>query len=584
MPRRWFPIVLLGALALLQFNWASAIAQTSGAAGQTGPGTVPLASGAAGARVTAVEVQLRRSGGNATRDEALSSVLRSSLSPLVGRGFSQVEVERRLAPLRARMGTGSIGWRLLGDGPDGSVILRVDLDTSLADLPPDAATGLLSDAGEGFPVLWRDSRSLLMSPVSGGFGLYSDGNPWFGQPSLFNNRNPLARQLPGGRATWTEGYVEAGLAGATQQGFLPLYLFGEFSVLSSWSLGQDIFRDDPRSVTGIERAYAGFTWVEPDTGHSLTLSAGRQVFTLNDGFLINQVKGSTNAGGRAALYLGPRLRNEFSTILHAKADDWTFQAFYIDPDEITAVDSRTTFLGANLKRDITDRFSLDASFITIPQSNSNLANPQGLKLSREGIRTVAAHALWREALAVPGFWLEGEVAHQSSDEFDMSAWAGYGLIGYHARELPWRPSLSYRYAEFSGDDPSTRRYERFDSLLSTGLGIWLQGINFGKLTSNSNLVTHRVQFNVAPRPDLNVTFDYHLLRAAETQNAGGNPALATLRSSDLGQEFSLSARWSLTRQLYLQCVASIALPGKALSDIGADRPWTTLQASLYWTL
>lgn len=133
-------------------------------------------------------------------------------------------------------------------------------------------------------------------------------------------------------------------------------------------------------------------------------------------------------------------------------------------------------------------------------------------------------------------------------------------------------------------DPNTRRHERFDPLLSTGLGIWLQGLNFGKMTSNANLQTHRWQFNVAPREGLNLTFDWHVLRAPELYNAGGNPAISTLRSHDIGQEFTLSARWSITRHVYLQSFVSTALPGQALREIGADRPWTTLQASVYWSL
>ena len=166
----------------------------------------------------------------------------------------------------------------------------------------------------------------------------------------------------------------------------------------------------------------------------------------------------------------------------------------------------------------------------------------------------------------------------------MSAWAAYGTLGYIARDLPWTPSLSYRYAHFSGDDTATTRYERFDPFLSTGLGIWLQGISFGKLTSNSNLASHRVQLNVAPIETLNVTFDYHSLRVPELNNLGSNPALATLTSHELGDEFTLSSRWAINRNLYLQGVASYAVPGKALLDIGATDDWATFQLSLYWGL
>lgn len=551
---------------------------------QSGPGTLPLSDRADGARLDEVKVSIRRSGGNSARDSAIEASVNSALSALVGRSFNRLEIERRLSASRMRMGPGGISWRLLEQGPGQGLILLVEIDTTVGDGVPGAATGLLSPDGSGFPVLYRDERSLVTSVIGGGLGLYSDSNPWFGRPSLFNGRNPLAGNLPGNRATWNEGYLEYGQAAAIQIGNVPLYLYGMLTGMTTWSLGQDIFRDDARSITGIERGYAGLLYVDPQSGDHVNLSAGRQTFTLNDGFLINMVKGSANAGPRGASYLGPRLANDFSVLFSTGIDDWTFRAFYIDPNELGRLESDSTFLGANLRYDLTSNLSVDATYIGIPESKSSYANPYGVILPREGLRTAAGHVLMRNALDVPGLWGEAELAHQSHEQFDMSAWAGYGLVGYRANDWPLLPSLSYRYARFSGDDPNTRRYERFDPLLSTGLGIWLQGLNFGKVTSNSNLETHRVQANVNPQPGLNFTLDWHVLRTPERYNAGGNPALTMLKSSDIGQEFTLSARWSITRTVFFQSFVSVAVPGRALRDIGADRPWTTIQASLYWSL
>ena len=166
----------------------------------------------------------------------------------------------------------------------------------------------------------------------------------------------------------------------------------------------------------------------------------------------------------------------------------------------------------------------------------------------------------------------------------MSAWAGYGTIGYIARQAKWTPSISYRYAAFSGDDPNTKTFERWDPLLSTGLGTWLPGVSFGKIVSNSNLANHRVQLNLVPVETLNVTFDYNKFVVLQPDDPNASRVPGTLSSSDLGQEFTLSARWAINMNLYLQGVASYALPGEALRDIGADRPWSTLQLSLYWGL
>ena len=72
--------------------------------------------------------------------------------------------------------------------------------------------------------------------------------------------------------------------------------------------------------------------------------------------------------------------------------------------------------------------------------------------------------------------------------------------------------------------------------------------------------------------------------APQLNNLGGNPALSVLTSHDLGQEFTLTGRWAINKTYYLQALGSVAVPGKALRDVGATTPWTTLQASLYWVL
>jgi hypothetical protein len=90
--------------------------------------------------------------------------------------------------------------------------------------------------------------------------------------------------------------------------------------------------------------------------------------------------------------------------------------------------------------------------------------------------------------------------------------------------------------------------------------------------------------NVVPIETMNVTFDYHKLMAPELNNLGSNPALSKLISHDIGQELTLSARWAINGNLYLQGLASYAIPGDALCDIGADKSWSTFQLSLYWSI
>jgi hypothetical protein len=185
---------------------------------------------------------------------------------------------------------------------------------------------------------------------------------------------------------------------------------------------------------------------------------------------------------------------------------------------------------------------------------------------------------------VPGLWLESEMAHQTNANFPMSAWAGYGLIGYLAQDLPWTPSISYRFAAFTGDNPATAAYERFDTLYSAGLDEWLQGITSNKVLSQANRQTHRIRLNVNPTESTSLTLDWYLHRAGQLNNRGGNPALSQLASDDLGQEWQFVLRTPLSQHLCFVAVASIALPGAAIraAAAGPVKPWSTLQAQLFW--
>jgi hypothetical protein len=547
------------------------------------PGILLLSEQADGASVENVSVRLGKSGGSPDRDREALQFVQGNASALEGQPFDSLEIRSLVARLESSGAVSRVSYRLLPGTSVSSIRIALTVDAKSAEKEEAFPKGVLTGEIADFPVFYQDGRSLVTAIIAGGVGVYSDSNSWFGQPFLFNQFSPIAGDLPGKRSSWTEGSLEVGAGFATQIGDMPLYAFGALTGMKTWSVGQDIFRDDNRNFDAIEKAYAGLLYADASSRNKARMSIGRQTFTLNDGFLVNMVKGSGNAGVRGASYLGPRLTNDFSVLADGRFGAWGFSLFYIDPNELELVESGSTFLGINGKYSFNQDVAVDATFITIPESRSTFANPHGLVLEREGLNTIAGHLKWRN-LGIDGLWAEAEAAYQFHPDYAMSAWAAYGTLGYIARDLPWTPSLSYRYAHFSGDDPATTRYERFDPLLSTGLGIWLQGLSFGKLTSNSNLETHRVQLNVAPLETLNVTFDYHSLRAPELNNLGSNPALATLTSDDLGDEFTLSARWAINRNLYLQGVASYAVPGKALRNIGATDDWATFQLSLYWGL
>jgi hypothetical protein len=231
---------------------------------QAPQGGIPLPALTEGSVIAEARVTLTNDGGNPSRGRAAAARLRESLRDLKGRAFSRGLVERRLATARVRLGAGRIDYRLLPSRRPGEVALAVELDLS-ATTParPQPLTFIQND------------RVYLTAILAGGVGFYSDPNVWFGRPDLFLRGNPLAGKLPGRAPAWTEGFVEFGLAGAAQLGDSPLDLYGALTGLTSWTLGQDFFRADTRRYTGIEKAYGGLLYVDPETRNSLDVSLGR---------------------------------------------------------------------------------------------------------------------------------------------------------------------------------------------------------------------------------------------------------------------------------------------------------------------
>jgi hypothetical protein len=579
-PRRFGRLSLLAACAMLAAAQAMAASDPPRAlvSDRPAPGIARVAlppQQFTGYAVNLLFLDLYGGTGSQERDRELRERIERQTGRLRSGPFNQPLTEQVVAALAATPGLRDVSYAIYASERPGSIVLVIS--ATLGDESPAAGRGWLVDRDTGsLPVLYESAAALLRLQLNAWAGLYSDYNPWFASPAAYTRLSPIALDPPGaGRTTWAEGMVEIGLAGASRFALPDLYVYGELTGMTSAATGQDLFRSDTRSETMWEKVYGGVLWAQPEQRRSARLSVGRQNWQLYDGFLFSRYAAGANAGPNPALYLNPRTTYQMAVLAEARSGPFELEYFDVDPAELKAFDSNTRFQGLRAAWLESGGWDLGVTAYRVPESTTVFRNPDGSLTPREGERTLNLRAGHREFGG--GFSVLAEAAWQDSTEAAISARAWYGQLAYTAQALPWKPSLLVRYATFSGDRPDTPTREAFDAPLSSGLDQWVQGVNFKKVVTNSNLNSQRVRLNAGPDPSLNFTLDYYHLWADVPLPSG---------ERTYGDELDLVVRWAITKRLFLLGVAGIAWPGDVIKaqTQGAARPWSTVQVSLFWGL
>ncbi len=574
------------ALVCLVYVWpAAAAAQSGSTAGGQDPNRhqrIP-AGLAEGQTIEQVYVHLNNPGPDAPRNEQLRTQIADTFGILPGSAFNEILAEATLAQVRAMRAVEAVELRIysVSGGRQVAVALLATIRAE-RDVAPPAPTGLLATKRAGdFPKLWQDRRSLVKLIVNPAMGAYADRDPWVGNPGAFVG---FADKTATGVF---EAGLELGIGGITRIGNSNAYVYGAASYVGSTTLGQDVFTDDgTRALGGMEDLYGGVLVAKKGTRRSLNVSAGRQKFSLNRNLLVGHVLGASNGGDRAASNLSPRNAYDMTVDARLQLGDFTLQGWLADPDELPANDSHSRFVGLNVR--FNDNRNLDATLtlLGVPRSDARYPFPDGGVGTREGLRAINPRVRWSSALRVPGLWLEGEWAHQWHSDLDMSADGGGAWIGYQHVPAAWKPAILYRYAVFTGDDPATATYERFDTLTGGVQRDWAQGLDMIKVAINRNMRTHRVEFSVKPQDGLELSVDYYHFTADTTNNLGGQRPVSTYGSGRLGQEITPTLQWMVGTKLYIQALATFLVPGPGLSQVLPEptRTWKTFQVSFYWFL
>ncbi len=437
---------------------------------------------------------------------------------------------------------------------------------------------------EDFPVLIENNYSKLSLILTGGAGVFNDIDAFFGHGEIFTKGSPIAKTPAGpGNSTWGEGYLELGIGGLIQLGSQPVYPYFGVSGLMTGATGQDLYTSQTRGFTDFEKAYLGIIYENSKKGFVANLSAGRQNFLLNDGLLFSRYSGSANAGKRASLFLSARTTFEKTVMLNLKYNKFTLEGDFLEPEELDFSPSNTQYLLGSIGYNNNSTVNAGFSYINIVSSDSKYANVNNINMTKEGLYAYNPKLWLSTSKKNYNINLRGEYVYEGNRNFEMGAYAFYATAGYQFNNVKFSPKISYRYSYMSGDDSATVRYERFDPMLTGGLGNWIQGLNFRKVIGTGNIAAHRVQLDLYPKSEMLLSIDYFYLLAPQLFNLGGLPPLSRLPDNIYGQELTFTYKYYISNKYTLLSVISTAFPGNAIKqsfDTPSD-PWTTLQIAFF---
>ena len=378
---------------------------------------------------------------------------------------------------------------------------------------------------------------------------FDAGLGWFGfGNSLYTN----ARPDPSGDlgANWAESFIKPALSASFDLGGGELY--GKLS-----SVAERTFQAPPPLVGAqaaslqIEDLYVGWRSGKSvgESENLLDFTLGRAPYKIGHGMLLWD--GAGEGGSRGGFWSNARKAWAFATVARVKPGNHTFEAFYLERDDVPESETDSRTWGGNYEFAAGEKTTLGATYL-------KWCADQDVRERRDGLNVYNVRAYTAPFKALPDLSFELEyAAERNGDLNDSSAWTAQAA--YEMSSVGWKPKPSYRYAFFEGDDPSTEADESFDSLYPGfyDWGTWWQGEIAGEyFLSNSNLVSHELRVHLTPSESVGAgvigfLFSLDQLPAPE------------ITSKDIAYEIDTYCDWKVNRNFTLSFVAAYAAPQEA---------------------
>lgn len=356
------------------------------------------------------------------------------------------------------------------------------------------------------------------------------------------------------RYRWHEGFAEFGLELAPRA-FDKGGLYGQLSVMGTATRGDGDaggFTTGGEEDADIEAAYLGYRRDGVQLGGgpwSLDISAGRQVITFGDGFLVasdginfgDTFGDDFNRGG--AYYLAGRQAFDRTVSIEASNETWTHQLAWIASDNAAQAE---TELGALAMQRHHDGGLVELLYLRGLDVEERFATPA--QLERDGMDT---YSLRFEQALGESLATRGEYAHQDKAN-SANAWTLES--SYTFLDTPWQPEVALRYTRFSSQwDPLFYGNTR-------GFGHWFQGEVAGSYAGpfNTNADVWHLALRTQPSEQLGMGalfFDFNSRDTAQQPDMGG-------------RELNLYAEWMPTEWFYVSPLVGWYDPDRSAAEGG----------------
>lgn len=305
-------------------------------------------------------------------------------------------------------------------------------------------------------------------------------------------------------------------------------------------------------------------------------SYGAQPFTLGDGFVVGD--GNFNQGHDNGQYwIGAFEAWRNTAVLKVNTAPIRADLFWLRTDKDLGGDR---VAGINLENSDTAAWGKLSGMVfeIVDDDRAGLAGMQvwGLRGGDLHWPTAPNFKMYAEYVREQG---RSDLTHQAND-----AYAWYLEPTYQFMRLPWTPRVYYRYAEYSGDDPTTPDNEEYRGLFFT-LGkrdwdTWYQGeVNGEFFLFNENQRTHMLKVKAYPNARSAVMAMYYQHELAEPQYFG-----VPTRHTDWSDEINLAYEFYPNERLYGLVGIGWATPNAAAQEIFGRENQVVLELYLSYTL